>query len=90
MEPNKEIHRVAVLGLGTMGHGIAQTFALAGYEVACYDESAIARASLIAQSARTWRPSSPPPRLSPSRLSPRWLASAWPARWTRQSLTCSS
>ena len=47
MEPNNEIHRVAVLGLGTMGHGIAQTFALAGYDVACYDESANARASLI-------------------------------------------
>ena len=30
-----------------MGHGIAQTFALAGYEVACFDESASARASLI-------------------------------------------
>jgi 3-hydroxybutyryl-CoA dehydrogenase len=40
------IRRVAVLGLGTMGHGIAQTFALAGYEVACFDESASARNSL--------------------------------------------
>jgi 3-hydroxybutyryl-CoA dehydrogenase len=30
-----------------MGHGIAQTFALAGYEVACFDESARIRASLI-------------------------------------------
>jgi 3-hydroxybutyryl-CoA dehydrogenase len=47
MEPDSGIHRVAVLGLGTMGHGIAQTFALAGYDVACYDESAGARASLI-------------------------------------------
>ena len=41
------IRRVAILGLGTMGHGIAQTFALAGYEVACFDESATARNSLI-------------------------------------------
>ena len=47
MEPINGIRRVAVLGLGTMGHGIAQTFALAGYDVACYDESAGARASLI-------------------------------------------
>jgi 3-hydroxybutyryl-CoA dehydrogenase len=41
------IRRVAILGLGTMGHGIAQTFALAGYEAACFDESATARASLV-------------------------------------------
>src|SRR5262245_9887543 len=41
------IRRVAVLGLGTMGHGIAQNFALAGYDVACFDESASVRASLI-------------------------------------------
>jgi 3-hydroxybutyryl-CoA dehydrogenase len=47
MEPINGIRRVAVLGLGTMGHGIAQTFALAGYDVACYDESASARGSLI-------------------------------------------
>jgi 3-hydroxybutyryl-CoA dehydrogenase len=30
-----------------MGHGIAQTFALAGYDVACYDESASVRGSLV-------------------------------------------
>ena len=47
MKPINGIRRVAVLGLGTMGHGIAQTFALAGYDVACFDESASARASLI-------------------------------------------
>jgi 3-hydroxybutyryl-CoA dehydrogenase len=41
------IKRVAVLGLGTMGHGIAQTFALAGYDVSCFDESASMRDSLI-------------------------------------------
>ena len=40
------IHRVAVLGLGTMGHGIAQTFAAAGYPVSCFDEEPAARASL--------------------------------------------
>ncbi len=47
MKQKSNIHRVAILGLGTMGHGIAQTFALAGYEVACFDESASARHSLI-------------------------------------------
>ncbi len=47
MEPIISIRRVAVLGLGTMGHGIAQTFALAGYDVACYDESAHVRDSLV-------------------------------------------
>src|SRR5262245_32543587 len=40
------IRRVAVLGLGTMGHGIAQTFALAGYKVNCFDELASMRDSL--------------------------------------------
>jgi 3-hydroxybutyryl-CoA dehydrogenase len=41
------IQKVAVIGLGTMGHGIAQTFALAGYEVVCFDESRAMRDSLI-------------------------------------------
>ena len=44
--PNDTIHRVAVLGLGTMGHGIAQTFAVAGYPVNCFDEQPGACASL--------------------------------------------
>jgi 3-hydroxybutyryl-CoA dehydrogenase len=47
MKRQSGIRRVAILGLGTMGHGIAQTFASAGYEVACFDESASARNSLI-------------------------------------------
>jgi 3-hydroxybutyryl-CoA dehydrogenase len=47
MKPINGIRRVAVLGLGTMGHGIAQTFALAGYDVACFDASASVRDSLI-------------------------------------------
>ncbi len=47
MKEQGGIHRVAILGLGTMGHGIAQTFALAGYEVACFDESATTRDSFI-------------------------------------------
>jgi len=40
------IHTVAVLGLGMMGHGIAQAFAVAGCKVNCFDEVAAARASL--------------------------------------------
>ena len=46
MTPSHSIRQVAVLGLGTMGHGIAQTFALAGYDVACFDESSGVRNSL--------------------------------------------
>lgn len=43
----KEIQRVAVLGLGTMGHGIAQTFAAAGCSVTAYDEGEAARSTSI-------------------------------------------
>ena len=42
----QSIEHVAVLGLGTMGHGIAQTFALAGIKVGCFDEFETARANL--------------------------------------------
>jgi 3-hydroxybutyryl-CoA dehydrogenase len=41
-----EINRVAVIGLGTMGHGIAQSFAVAGFDVTGYDEFEPARSSL--------------------------------------------
>lgn len=44
-----KIASVAVLGLGTMGHGIAQTFALAGYAVRGFDEVPAARESLHAR-----------------------------------------
>jgi 3-hydroxybutyryl-CoA dehydrogenase len=46
------IQRVAVIGLGTMGHGIAQSFALAGCTVAVYDELAAARDSVLARIRR--------------------------------------
>lgn len=42
----RELQRVAVLGLGTMGHGIAQTFAMAGCEVTGFDEIRAAGDSL--------------------------------------------
>lgn len=42
----KSINTVAVLGLGTMGHGIAQVFAAAGCRVAGYDEQPEARATV--------------------------------------------
>jgi 3-hydroxyacyl-CoA dehydrogenase len=42
----KSINTVAVLGLGTMGHGIAQVFATAGCRVLGYDEHVGARESL--------------------------------------------
>ena len=37
------ITKISVLGLGTMGHGIAQTFAVGGRQVNGYDESAVVR-----------------------------------------------
>lgn len=40
------IKRVSVIGLGTMGHGIAQTMAVAGHQVGVYDESRAVRESL--------------------------------------------
>jgi 3-hydroxybutyryl-CoA dehydrogenase len=40
------IDTVAVLGLGTMGHGIAQSFAAAGRPVRCYDDHPAARTTL--------------------------------------------
>ena len=41
------IRTVAVVGLGTMGHGIAQVFALAGHEVRCFDQDEETRRSLL-------------------------------------------
>lgn len=40
------VQRIAVLGAGLMGHGIAQVFAAAGHEVAVYEPSAASLASL--------------------------------------------
>jgi 3-hydroxybutyryl-CoA dehydrogenase len=48
---------VAVIGLGTMGHGIAQTFALAGYTVHCFDMVVEASAQLharVRQNLEAW------------------------------------
>ena len=41
-----DIHQVAVVGLGRMGHGIALSFALGGFEVHGYDEHPAARETL--------------------------------------------
>jgi 3-hydroxybutyryl-CoA dehydrogenase len=38
--------RIAVIGAGLMGHGIAQVFALAGHEVAIYDAAAASLATV--------------------------------------------
>ena len=43
---NEYIQNVAVIGLGTMGHGIAQAFATGGCTVSCYDHFPAARKSL--------------------------------------------
>ena len=47
--------RIGVLGAGLMGHGIAQVFALHGYDVRVYDPSAQALASLRARIASNLR-----------------------------------
>jgi 3-hydroxybutyryl-CoA dehydrogenase len=38
---------ITVIGLGTMGHGIAQTFAVAGFDVRLFDENEAVRDSVI-------------------------------------------
>ncbi|HZE89468.1 MAG TPA: 3-hydroxyacyl-CoA dehydrogenase NAD-binding domain-containing protein, partial [Verrucomicrobiae bacterium] len=43
------IHRVAVIGAGTMGGGIAHVAALAGYSVALYDVTADLAAAGLAK-----------------------------------------
>ena len=40
---------ITVIGLGTMGHGIAQTFAVAGFDVRLFDENETVRDSVIAR-----------------------------------------
>jgi 3-hydroxybutyryl-CoA dehydrogenase len=42
----QKIETVSILGLGTMGHGIAQVFAAGGYRVRAFDEVPAARESL--------------------------------------------
>ena len=42
-----QIENITVIGLGRMGHGIAQTFAMAGFQVRCYDELSKSRNSTL-------------------------------------------
>ena len=49
---HSQIERIAVLGAGLMGHGIAQEFALAGYQVRLHDLSE----ERLAPRWRTWVP----------------------------------
>ncbi len=48
-----EINKILVVGAGTMGHGIAQSFAMAGYEVSLQDQvpEALDRARSLMQSS---------------------------------------
>lgn len=46
------IDRISVLGLGTMGHGIVQAFAMAGIPVVAWDEVEAARESLVSRISR--------------------------------------
>lgn len=41
------IRKIAVLGAGTMGHGIAETFALHGYKVNLYEVSEVMRSKVM-------------------------------------------
>ena len=43
----KPIRNITVLGLGTMGHGIVQAFASAGFQVAGFDEQKGVRDSVL-------------------------------------------
>ena len=45
--------RIAVVGAGLMGHGIAQVFALAGHEVAITDSESSGHSGVIAR--LSWR-----------------------------------
>lgn len=54
-ETDREMHRVAVIGAGTMGRGIAQTAALAGYETHLYDDAAVLAKSVAAIEASLQR-----------------------------------
>ena len=47
---------VAVLGAGTMGHGIAQVFASAGHTVRLYDANVVPLDNAIERIARNLRP----------------------------------
>jgi 3-hydroxyacyl-CoA dehydrogenase len=49
---SQQIDRVSVIGLGTMGHGIAQVFAAAGRKVRCYDHNPYAREYLLERVGR--------------------------------------
>ena len=44
-----DVQKVAVVGLGRMGHGIAQTFAVAGCDVQCYDQAEEMRQSTVSR-----------------------------------------
>ena len=54
-----DVKKVAVFGAGTMGPGLAQVFATAGYDVSMYSRKAETLEKAGCRSPRpTWRPSS--------------------------------
>lgn len=50
------MHKIAVLGAGIMGHGIAQVFATAGHHVHLYDSNTVALHNAIERIADNLRP----------------------------------
>lgn len=62
--PTRPVHRVAVVGMGTMGVGIAMSFAAAGFPVAVYDKDEAALARALATMRRLWEDSARKGRLA--------------------------
>ena len=48
----EHIREIAVIGLGRMGHGIAQSFAMGGYRVRGFDDASAARTTALARIRR--------------------------------------
>ena len=48
--------KIAVMGAGLMGHGIAQVFALAGHDVTIWDPQAESLATVAADQGQSGRP----------------------------------
>ena len=64
--PNQNLKRIAVIGAGTMGRGIAQVLAQAGREVLLYDADSCAREQGLASIAARLRQQAAKGRLAPA------------------------
>lgn len=64
MKTLQDIKKIAVLGAGTMGPGIAQVYAMGGYQVTMWTRSEATREKAKAALRASWTPS---PRRARSR-----------------------